>query len=68
MRKRTTVKYRVAERTIYLAEDDRARLEQLLRRTSVLEPEQAPYLAALAGSWVGRGWCRGRRSRRTWSP
>ena len=53
MRKRTTVKYRVAERTIYIAEDDRARLELLLHRTSVLEPEQTPYLAALAGE-LGR--------------
>jgi regulator of nucleoside diphosphate kinase len=49
MKKRTTVKYRVTARTIYVAEDDRAKLELLLRRTSVLEPEQAPYLAALAG-------------------
>jgi regulator of nucleoside diphosphate kinase len=49
MKKRTTVKFRVSGRAIYIAEDDRARLELLLRRTSVLEPEQAPYLAALAG-------------------
>jgi regulator of nucleoside diphosphate kinase len=53
MKKHTTVKYRVTGRTIYVAEDDRARLELLLRRTSVLEPAQAPYLSALAGE-LGR--------------
>ena len=53
MRKRTTVRYRVTGRTIYVAEDDRARLELLLRRTSALEPGQAPYLSALAGE-LGR--------------
>ena len=48
-RKRTTVKYRVAGRVITIADDDRVKLELLLRRAAVLEPEQAPYLAALAG-------------------
>jgi regulator of nucleoside diphosphate kinase len=49
MRKRVRTGSRVADRGIFVAEDDRARLESLLRRATAHELSGAKYLAALAG-------------------
>ena len=44
-----TKRVRAAERGIYIADDDRARLDALLRRAIDRDPAGAQYLAALAG-------------------
>jgi regulator of nucleoside diphosphate kinase len=49
MRKRTKVAERATERAIYIADDDRFRLEALLRRTTVYDLQESQYLAALGG-------------------
>lgn len=49
MRKPTLANDRKAERGIFITEDDRARLEALIRRALGPSTQQNAYLAALAG-------------------
>lgn len=50
MRKRTTkTAARATERVLYVADDDRFRLDALVRRTAVYDLQESQYLAALAG-------------------
>jgi regulator of nucleoside diphosphate kinase len=49
MRKKVKAGIRPAERGIFIADDDRVRLEALLRRASDRDAQPAHYLAALAG-------------------
>jgi hypothetical protein len=59
---------RVADRGIFIADDDRARLEALLHRAATRDLSGSQYLAALAGSCGVRAWSRGPRFPETWSP
>ena len=49
MGKRVRTGGRVADRGIFIADDDRARLEALLRLATVYDLPRSQYLAALAG-------------------
>ena len=49
MGKRVRAGGRVADRGIFIADDDRARLEALLRRAATHDRSGSQYLAALAG-------------------
>ena len=49
MAKRVRTGSRVADRGIFIADDDRARLDALLRRATAHDPSAVRYLAALAG-------------------
>lgn len=49
MGKRVRTGNRVADRGIYIADDDQARLDTLFRRAAAQDLTGSPYLAALAG-------------------